>query len=187
MEGWNNVQNKLQAQVSQILRQRVLAFAKTFLQVAFSNRAHNTEGHNFTGNLINSILVAVYENGSPVKALFAGKEFNLKPAIQGKMTTTQRGHAKKYHFMPDYDGALSSYDADVKTDKGKGIDDAIKFVNTYKPSWNDMFHIVFAIPVEYADYITTTGFDETVAFAEMNAKQMLDNKFETPPIDFSTY
>ena len=50
-----------------------------------------------------------------------------------------------------------------------------------------MFHIVFAIPVEYADYITTTGFDETVAFAEMNAKQMLDNKFETPPIDFSTY
>ena len=186
MEGWNVVQNKIQAQLSAILRQRVLAFAKTFLQVAFSNRAHG-DGHNFTGNLINSILVAVYENGNPVKALFAGKEFNLKPAIQGKMTTTQRGHSKKYRFMPDYDGSMSTFDADVKTNKGRGIDDAIKFVNTYKPSGRDMFHIVVAIPVEYADYITTTGFDETVAFAEMNAKQMLDNKFETPSIDFSTY
>ena len=186
MEGWNVVQNKIQAQLSTILRQRVLAFAKTFLQVAFSNRAHG-DGHNYTGNLINSILVAVYENGNPVKAMFAGKEFNLKPAIQGKMTTTQRGHAKKYHFMPDYDGSMSAFNADVKTNKGKGIDDAIKFVNTYKPSGRDMFHIVFAIPVEYADYINTTGFDETVAFAEMNSKQMLDGKYQTPSIDFSTY
>lgn len=186
MEGWNNVQNKLQAQVSQILRKRVLAFAKTFLQVAFSNRAHG-DGHNYTGNLINSILVAVYENGNPVKAMFAGKEFNLKPVRQGKMTTTKRGNARTYHFAPDYDGDMSSYKAEVKTNEGRGLDDAVKFVNTYKPSGRDIFHIVFAIPVEYADYITTSGFDETVAFAEMNAKQMLDNNFETPPIEFSTY
>lgn len=186
MEGWNEVQNKIQAQIRLTLRQRALAFAKTFLSVAFSNRV-NGEGHNYTGNLINSILVAVYEDGNPVKAFFAGKEFNLKPAIQGKMTTTNRGNAKKYVFMSDYEGSLSSYKADVKTDQGKGVDDAIKFFNTHRPSRNDMFHIVVAIPVEYADYITTTGFDETVAFAEMNAKQMLDNKFELPPVEFSIY
>lgn len=186
MEGWNEVQNKIQAQIRLTLRQRTLAFAKTFLSVAFSNRV-NGEGHNFTGNLINSILVAVYEDGNPIKAFFASKEFNLRPAIQGKMTTTQRGRTKKYVFMPDYEGSMSTFNADVKTNKGKGIDDAIKFVNTYKPSGRDMFHIVVAIPVEYADYITTTGFDETVAFAEMNAKQMLDNKFELPPVEFSIY
>lgn len=104
-------------------------------------------GHNFTGNLITSIVVCLYKKKKPLAAFFA--EDYLKKAIDGKMTA---GGA--YVFRMDYDDEEETrYVPEVETDMGYGKKDAINFYRSYKPTGNNLFDIVVAYPVEYADFV----------------------------------
>lgn len=115
--------------------------------------------HNFTGNLINSIVAVVYRDRSPRYARYAAQLVG-KPAIQCKMTAYPGEKPRRYRFELDWDGAKSQYDAEVVTDEGYGKDDAEAFVNGYRPSAQGWV-ITVAYPVEYAPYIErerqTTG------------------------------
>lgn len=113
--------------------------------------------HNFTGNLLNSIVVGLYRYGKPYVAFYAAS--NLKRgAIARKMTFRKR---RAYKFNPDYDNVKSSYLPKVKTDKGWGEEDARNFFYSYKANQSNMYEVVVAYPVEYASWIElqrkTTG------------------------------
>lgn len=130
------------------------------LEDAIKWRQGLPEAHNFTGNLLNSIVVCLYREKSPVIAYFSS---SLVPeAIHPKMSVRKRRH---YRFSPDYDGANSKYLPTVKTNKGWGRDDAEKFFERYVPDGNNLFDIVVAYTVEYADWVQaqrgTTGILQT--------------------------
>ena len=118
-------------------------------------------GHNFTGNLLNSIVVCLYREKSPTIAYFSS---SLVPeAIRPKMSGPRR---RAYVFRPDYDGVYGSkYRPEVKTNKGWGRDDAENFFESYIPNGRNLFDIVVAYTVEYADWVNqqrgTTGILET--------------------------
>lgn len=120
--------------------------------------------HNFTGNLLNSIVVCLYREKQPVSACYAAKF--VPEAIQVKMTRRRRS----YTFKSDYDGAKSRYLPTVQTNGGWGVDDARNFFQNYIPGGNNLFDIVVAYPVEYANWIemkrATTGILQAYAKAE---------------------
>lgn len=106
-----------------------------------------SSGHNFTGNLITSIVVCLYKKKKPLAAFFA--EDYLKEAIDGKMTA-----GGTYFFRTDYDDENETkYTPSVETDMGYGKKDAIRFFRSYKPTGNNLFDIVVAYPVEYASFV----------------------------------
>lgn len=123
-------------------------------------RKMNPEAHNFTGNLLNSIVVGLYRDGTCVYACYAAGQ--VPRAIRPKMTA--RRYA--YHFRRDYDRVENTkYRAEVETDKGWGADDAERFLMSYKPDGRNLFDIVVAYTVEYADWVNihrgTTGIMQT--------------------------
>ena len=123
-------------------------------------RVKNPEAHNFTGNLLNSIVVGLYRERACVYACYAAGQ--VPKAIRPKMTA--RRYA--YHFRWDYDKAQNTrYKAEVQTDRGWGEEDAEKFVMSYKPDGHNLFDIVVAYTVEYADWVNmqrgTTGIMQT--------------------------
>lgn len=124
-------------------------------------------GHNYTGNLINSIAVCLYRDGSPIAAWLS--QDLVKPSMYRKMT---RGGGKNgtYFFKVDWDGARSKYTPEVDTDEMWGEGDAQKFFQSYRPSGHKKFDIVVAYTTEYADWVErehhTTGIMQTYDFAE---------------------
>lgn len=118
-------------------------------------------GHNYTGNLLNSIIVCLYKERRPIYACHAAG--HVRKAIQVKMT-----YPHTYHFKQDYDGEESNFAPSEKTDKGWGEEDAKKFFNSYKPSGKNIFDIVVAYPVEYAGYVgELTGIVDLYAHTEI--------------------
>lgn len=146
---------------------KVQSYAYTLLVEAMVDRQTAPGKHNFTGNLLNSIVVAVYKNGKPDTAYFASN--HVKGAIHAKMTSPNH-----YHFEVDYDGAESDYDPEVETDKGYGAKDAKDFFEEYKPQNPGNYTIVLAYPTEYASYVEaerhTTGFARMYEFIQKTAK-----------------
>lgn len=149
---------------------KVHHYAYALMVEAIANRYNAPESHNFTGNLLNSIVVCVYRDGNPDIAYFASGE--LRGAIRAKMTAP-----KHYRFKVDYDGAASEYDADIETDKGYGAQDAKNFFSEYRPAGKDKFDIVVAYTTEYAAWVEskrhTVGFVNTYSFAKHTAKGYL--------------
>lgn len=126
----------------------------------------NTEGaHNFTGNLLNSIVVCLYREREPVNAYYAAQY--VTKAIQVKMRKRVK---RRYRFNPDYEGENSLYLPTVQTNGGWGEDDARNFFQNYVPEGKNLFDIVVAYPVEYAEWIemqrSTTGIMRAYAHAE---------------------
>lgn len=126
--------------------------------------------HDFTGNLITSIVVCMYKKGTAQDAWYAA-QYEPK-AIRIKMR--QRPTKKRYYFKTDYSGAQgTSYtpppgSPDVS---GRyGVDDAKNFFNSYKPAGGHDYTIVIAYPVEYAEWVetqrATTGYMQTFAWAK---------------------
>lgn len=136
-------------------------YCADLLEGAIKWRMVNPEAHNFTGNLLNSIVIGLYREKMPVIAfLSSGK---VKAALYPKMSERKK---RRYVFRPDYDGAsVSKYMPEVKTNKGWGRDDATKFFESYTPGGNNLFDIVVAYTVEYADWVDmqrgTTGIMQT--------------------------
>lgn len=137
------------------------------------NARQNTEGaHNFTGNLLNSIVVCLYREREPINAYYAAQ--HVPKAIQVKMRERKR---KSYRFNPDYDGDKSHYLPTVQTNGGWGEDDARNFFQNYTPKGKNLFDIVIAYPVEYANWIEikrgTTGIMRAYSWSEQVSVQYL--------------
>lgn len=122
-------------------------------------------GHNYTGNLMNSIVVVLYRSGKPIHASYAN---DIMPnAIQFKMTASH----KKYVFRRDYDGTEHTiYLPELETNEFLGLDDAMYVAQNYKPAGHNMFDILVAYSTEYAQFIESqrqsTGIIKTYAHAE---------------------
>lgn len=135
---------------------------------AIRYRRENPDAHDFTGNLLSSIVVCLYKNRNPLTAYYASEQF-IPKAIQVKMSANAK-YRKRYSFDPDYSGTPSEFRAGVKTDKGWGEEDARQFFQWYRPKGKNLFDIVVAYPVEYANIIEkirgTTGIVDTYTHAE---------------------
>ena len=150
---------------------RCRKFCTDLCQEAIKARQNADGAHNFTGNLISSIVVCLYRERMPINAYYAAQY--VPKAIQVKMRYRER---KRYRFKVDYDGPADGnrkynyYLPKVDTNGGWGEDDARKFFQGYIPNGNNLFDIVVAYPVEYGEWIEmkrrTTGILRTYEHAE---------------------
>ena len=151
---------------------RCRKFCTDLCQEAIKARQEAGGAHNFTGNLLNSIVVCLYRNKEPINAYYAAQY--VPKAIQVKMRERKR---KNYRFNPDYDGDKSHYLPTVQTNGGWGEDDARNFFQNYRPQSTNMFDIVVAYPVEYGNWVEmrrgTTGILQTYAKAGVLAVSYL--------------
>lgn len=163
--------SKFEKTIRDTVRSRLTDWCKELVATAVRMRLGDPAAHNFTGNLLNSIVVCLYEDRRPVEAFYASDEGNVKSAIMGKMTARKRPYS--FSKNGDYEGRPSYYTATIPTDKGLGINDAKEFFQTFRPEGRNMFDIVVSYPVEYADWVqtqrNTTGFLETLAYAKKTA------------------
>lgn len=127
---------------------RCRKFCTDLCQEAIKARQNNEAAHNYTGNLINSIVVCLYRDREPINAYYAAQY--VPKAIQVKMRLRKRKH---YRFNPDYDGSNSHYLPEVQTNGGWGEDDARNFFQNYVPQGRNLFDIVVAYPVEYGKLV----------------------------------
>lgn len=150
------------------VERRCRDYCQDLCWAAIDYRKRNERAHNFTGNFINSIVVCLYKERQPLTAYYASEQF-IPKAIQVKMSANKK-YSKRYDFDPDYEKDVSTYRAVIITDKGWGENDARIFFNSYKPKGKNLFDIIVAYPVEYADYIEnlrgTTGIIDTYTHAE---------------------
>lgn len=165
-------------------RRVVLDFANKLVEEAIKYRESMPEKHDFTGNLLNSIVACVYEDNKPIEAFFSKDRVN-RP-IRRKMTANGKGtpgsistsKPKGYHFKVDYEGSDSVYSPVIITDAGKGTVDAAGFWSDYKPQGNAKFHIALAYTVEYATWLETfchtVGFADTYSYAQIEGYKIFD-------------
>ena len=138
------------------VEKRCRKFCTDMCQEAIRARQTADGAHNFTGNLLNSIVVCLYREREPINAYYAAQY--VPKAIQVKMRARER---RSYRFSPDYDGVNSHYLPTIQTNGGWGEDDARIFFQNYIPKGNNLFDIIVAYPVEYANWVeiqrSTTG------------------------------
>ncbi len=163
---------KYRADIFDEVEKRCRKFCTDLCQEAIRARRTAPNAHNFTGNLINSIVVCLYREKSPINAYYAAQY--VPKAIQVKMRQRKR---KRYRFDPDYDGSKSQYLPTVQTNGGWGEDDARNFFQQYIPGGKNLFDIVVAYPVEYGNWIEarrgTTGIIQAYSHAEAVGIQYL--------------
>lgn len=173
MSGINEVKRAIDDYYKQILatvESRCRKFCSDMCIEAVKNRKTEPGAHNFTGNLLNSIVVCLYRDSKPRDAWYSSMVDGVTKAIRIKMRV--RPHKKRYYFPTDYDGASGTKYSppDIPISGRWGVDDAKDFFSSYKPSGDHLFDIVVAYTVEYADWIeqvrNTTGILRTKAFAE---------------------
>lgn len=145
----------------------VREYARSIVYKAIEFRLNDQAAHNFTGNLLNSIVAAVYYNKEFKDAFFSG-ETGIRQPRYYEMTASHNGNGH-YHFKIDYSGKESDYTANVETLRRKGIDDAYEFVSTYQPKING-YLVVVAYTTEYASFVDmvrhTTGYLKTFEYAD---------------------
>ena len=134
------------------------------LDAAIKARERNPKAHNFTGNLLNSIVVCLYRRKNPVIAYYSSSL--VLEAIRPKMRKRKRIPVS---FNPDYEGRITKYLPTVQTNGGWGYEDAQEFFESYTPHGDNMFDIVVAYTTEYANWVEmerqTTGILQTRKFA----------------------
>ena len=170
----------------QILSQteeRLKSWCYDLMVLAYKNRLSNPRAHDFTGNLINSIMVGLYRKGNPTYVCIVGDRGVVKAPITGKMRVraSQLGYsAKMYRFKKDWSGRKSAYVPTVNTDGGNGVRDASEFFRSYRPSGRNAFDVVVAYPVEYASWVEqerqTTGYLQTLADAKATGITFMELK-----------
>lgn len=156
---------------------RCRKFCMDLCQEAIKDRRNTPGAHDFTGNLITSIVVCMYKDGVAQDAWYAS--MYLQKAIRIKMR--QRPVRKRYYFKQDYSGeAKTTYTPSEDSPKVSGrfgVDDAKEFFRSYRPPGKHLYDIVVAYPVEYAEWVemhrSTTGILQTYAHAEQVGVQFL--------------
>lgn len=167
------VDEKFGMTVDDVILGELQLFAQNIVYKAVEEREKNPQKHDFTGNLLNSIVSAVYKDKQFKKAFFSA-DIGLKKPRYYEMTASHKGTGK-YHFKIDYEGKESNYKAEIETLHRKGVDDAYEFISTYMPDING-YVIVVAYTTDYADWVeqqrATTGFLATKRYAEKCAMKM---------------
>lgn len=168
---------KFEKDILETTRMELNKWCWKILEAAVAARERNPRAHDFTGNLINSIVVCLYEKGKPYAPYFAS-DIGVSPAIRPKMRPLRNKSEKRYGFYPDYSGVYgSTYKPTVETNGGWGRADAEAFFASYRPKGNHMFDIVVAYPVEYANWIEnqrqTTGILLTERYARITGLTFL--------------
>lgn len=124
-------------------------------------RLSHAEGHDYTGNLINSIVVVLYQDGEIADVWAAGEEGQIKKPICRKMTARK----KAYFYRNDYSNTQSKYRAEIATNRGVADEDIQAFLNSNTPSVQKGFCVTVAYTVEYAEWVEmergTTGYVQT--------------------------
>ena len=144
--------------------------------------------HQFTGNLINSIVVILFRKSTgEVCKYFASDQ--LKAPIQREMSRLNaRGKERKYHyhFRPDWQNTPESeYMPEVATDRSTGPQDARSFAAEWGPSLNTAFEICVAYTSEYAEWVHTQR--KTVGILNSmhyTSKMMKGKGFKPVPVSF---
>lgn len=161
-------------QVDHEVQREIELFAQNLVYRAIQERKKNPLKHDFTGNLLNSIVSAVYKDKNLSKAFFSGETGIRQPRMY-EMTASHG----RYHIKVDYEGKTSNYVPDIETLRRKGLDDAYEFVSTYIPDTKG-YVIVVAYTTDYADFVeherATTGFLSTFKYAEKVATRMFQLK-----------
>lgn len=151
-----HIDNHMEKVIWPRIRKNGIEYCNTMCRKAIQSRESAPNSHDFTGNLLNSIVAAMYEDKQFVYASYASDN-GIAPPIQVEMTQ-KKG---RYYFKVDYRGAKSSYSPEVKTKGTYGQDDAKKFVQSYKPKTKAKFEIVIAYTTAYATFVDmvrqTTG------------------------------
>lgn len=154
---------------------RLKSWCSQILDAAIMARQRNPNAHNFTGNLLNSIVVCLYKNREPVMAWYAHDR--VPEAIMPKMKKRLR---KRVFFKRDYDCEESAYLPTIDTNGGWGYDDAQEFFESYTPRGNNLFDVVVAYPVEYANWVqmerATTGILQSYQYTERTGMTFLKLK-----------
>lgn len=161
------------------MQQKLLTHCEEILDQAIQFRFGANNAHNFTGNLVNSIVVGLWREGKFVQGFLPGSRNNVEMVRRKKMTAT--GGIKGsgwYKFRIDYDTVPNTmYHATVATDEGKGRNDAIAFLESFKPDKNAIFQIVVGYTTEYASWVEsvrgTTGYLQTVEWVKMNTEKAI--------------
>lgn len=182
----NNAFKAFRWEINETLYGVLFNWCDRILDLAIEFRMRDRKAHNFTGNLLNSIVVILYANTENIKRkvdFFAVENDNVKIAIRPKMSSvTTRGGARKYRyrFHPDYDQRDSSFMPSVPTNGGWGYEDAQKFASTYVPKAKTDFVIVVAYTTEYAEFIEqqrhTAGFMSIMKSTEKAAVEFIGLK-----------
>lgn len=139
---------------------------RNILVGAIRARLSNSKGHDYTGNLLNSIVVVLYDEGEISDVLTAGEDGQVRRPITGKMYARK----KPFYFRKDFSGRYSThYYADVDTNRGYADEDIRAFIADNKPTFTNGYCITVAYTVEYADWVETqrqtTGYLTSQRFA----------------------
>lgn len=142
------------------------------LDAVIENRRGNPNAHQFTGNLINSIVVLLYSHYEGVLSKYFAYDRLQAPIRKEMSAMTSRKTQRKYavHFRPDWQGTPHSiYTPEVATDGSTGPQDATQFANSWSPTTKKGFEICVAYTSEYADWVEmhhhSTGFMNSVSYA----------------------
>lgn len=169
---------KFEKHIMEVSRKRLKEWCQELVSAAVNMRLNDFKAHNFTGNLLNSIVVCLYEQGEPVEAFYSSEDGRVKSAIMPKMTARPRPYS--FYKTGDYEGNRSVYKAEVSTNGGWGIDDAKEFFASFRPDGNNLFDVVVAYTVEYSTWVqakrNSTGFLEMKGYAEKTALNFLEIK-----------
>lgn len=163
--------------IIEVTREKMNQWCWQILESAVRSRENDPNAHDFTGNLLNSIVVCLYEEGKPYAPYFASDL--VPPAIRPKMRKIRLSNHRRigYRFYPDYSGSNSVYIPTVDTNGGWGREDAEEFFASYRPGGKNMFDIVVAYTVEYANWVQmqrqTTGILQTKHFAYRTGMKFL--------------
>jgi len=148
------------------------------LRKAVFSRLNPVGGHNFTGNLINSIVVILYRRSNNTKTSYFASDQVRLPVRREISALNSRGKRRKNKvwLRPDWTGQYSSLQASelVPTDESWGQNDAVKFSKAWRPkNTNADFSICIAYTSEYASFVEyerqTTGILEVEEFVGRSA------------------
>lgn len=124
-------------------------------------RLSHSQGHDYTGNLINSIVVILYQDGEIADIWSAGEQGQVRKPKFRKMSARK----KMYVYSNDYSMTSSRYRATVPTNRGFADEDVQTFINTNTPDIQNGYCVTVAYTVEYAEWVEmergTTGYLKT--------------------------
>lgn len=164
-----------------ILEKKLVKYCGTILRQAIDARLFAKDAHNFTGNLINSIVVGLFREGRLVMFVVPDT-IEIERPIMRKMRfpfnyyfSDDRSRSK---YGRDYDQARSSYyEPELTTNLVYGNADARRFIKSYTPAKNAVFQIVVGYTTEYASFVETkrhtTGYMQMVEWVNMNTEKAI--------------
>lgn len=170
------------------LEKKLIKYCGDILTQAIDARLSADNAHNFTGNLINSIVVGLFREGELVMFVMPSDEQGIDRPIMKKMSypfkyffseTKKRTKGGHNSVGLDWDQTHPSsyYKPELKTNLIWGFTDAKRFIRSYTVPKNVVFQIVVGYTTEYASFVEakrhTTGYMRMVQWVNMNTEKMI--------------